>query len=197
MHLIDGNQTTGEVEGVKLIFGSRKRRSKHTTSSSTTFLKSWFFEGDYALRHESKYGLLHTISGGVLERKEKKKLAKILICINWEAFFWVPSVSATQFFTPTLEWYMNKSWPIRRNRKCNNKYFWISNQNSDISIYGFMKLFEKISIFSHCDKIQIKCIEFLDQKLFFATVCIKNKKLKLDYLVISEPHRSGLIIDRR
>ena len=87
MHLIDGNQTTGEVEGVKLIFGSRKRRSKHTTSSSTTFLKSWFFEGDYALRHESKYGLLHTISGGVLERKEKKKLAKILICINWEAFF--------------------------------------------------------------------------------------------------------------
>ena len=111
MHLIDGNQTTGEVEGVKLIFGSRKRRSKHTTSSSTTFLKSWFFEGDYALRHESKYGLLHTISGGelLLERKRRSKVGKDSHLHQLRSFFWVPSVSATQFFTPTLEWYMNKS----------------------------------------------------------------------------------------
>ena len=35
------------------------------------FLKSWFFEGDYALRHESKYGLLlHTISGGVQQQQQ-------------------------------------------------------------------------------------------------------------------------------
>ena len=135
---------------------------------------------------------------GFLKGKRRRSWQRFSFASIEKLFFWVPSVSATQFFTPTLEWYMNKSWPIRRNRKCNNKYyFWISNQNSDISIYEFMKLFENISIFSHCDKIQIKCIEFLEQKLFFATVCIKTKKLKLDYLVISEPHRSGLIIDRR
>ena len=64
---------------VKLIFGSSLHLYEEKEECFFfAFLKSWFFEGDYALRHESKYGLLHTISGGelLLERKRRSKVGK-------------------------------------------------------------------------------------------------------------------------
>ena len=56
---------------VKLIFGSSLHLYEEKEECFFfAFLKSWFFEGDYALRHESKYGLLlHTISGGVQQQQ--------------------------------------------------------------------------------------------------------------------------------
>ena len=145
---------------VKLIFGSSLHLYEEKEECFFfAFLKSWFFEGDYALRHESKYGLLlHTISGGVQQQQQSfasswKLQKKNLVGKDSHlhqlrtTFFGhamsalnsarPPDIPAVEYedmnsFKATLT-HMNLELRKRKSgKKCNNNK--ISNQNSGIFI---------------------------------------------------------------